>query len=107
MSVAESGQDIRLSGKSGDLYTGKIYSDRNSTSSLSGQAIVCLTNSHFSEERWNHQMNSIYNTNDVKQALEHFKGRDDISHIILIPKQEGAFSRTDHVDDLIRNYLHG
>ncbi|HEX8315293.1 MAG TPA: hypothetical protein VF609_09880 [Flavisolibacter sp.] len=106
MSIAESGQDIQLSGKSGETYTGRIYSDKHSTSTLSGQAIVCLTNSHFSDEKWSHHVNSIYNTNDVNNALEHFKLRDDISHIILIPQQSVAFSRADHVDDLIRNYLH-
>jgi hypothetical protein len=69
--------------------------------------IVCLTNSHFVEGKWHHHMNSIYNTNQVAAALDHFKMRDDISHIILVPKGSPAFTRVDFVDDLIRQYLHG
>lgn len=107
MSVTASEQDIQLSGKSGEIYSGKIYKDKNSISTLTGEAIVCLTNSHLSDDKWSHHMNSIYNTHDVKNALEHFRNRDDITHLILIPQQSTAPSQKDDVDDLIRNYLHG
>jgi hypothetical protein len=107
MSASESGHDILIQGKSGETYSGKIFSDKNSTTTLSGQAIVCLSNSYLSDEQWQHSMNSIYSTKDVHAALDHFKIRDDISHIILIPQASMAFSKTDQVDDLIRNYLHG
>ena len=105
--VTESGEDIQLTGKSGHCYIGKIFSDKNSTTALSGTAIVCLTNSYFAEEKWHHRMNSIYNTKHVELALDHFKSRDDISHMILVPAGSLAFGQVDHVDDLIRQYLHG
>lgn len=107
LTIETSGQDIQLTGKSGDVYKGKIYTDKDSVATISGRAIVCLTNSHFSEGKWHHHMNSVYSTNDVTSALAHFKKRDDISHLILIPIASQAFSRADPVDDLIRQYLHG
>lgn len=107
MVIAESGQDVHLFGKAGELYRGKIYAEKTGTSNLSGGAIVCLTNSRFDDNGWHHHMNSIYNTPDVNEALEHFKTRDDISHVIIIPHQTIASNGGDDVDNLIRNYLHG
>ena|ERR1051325_7541042 len=101
----EAGRDISLFGKSGQCYSGKIYSDKNSTTTLSGPAIVCLTNSQFIENSWQHAINSIYN-DDIENALNHFKIRDDVSHIIIIPQSGDEFRKLDKVDDLIRNYLH-
>jgi hypothetical protein len=107
MTATETGHSVNITGKSGRTYTGKIYAEKDSSSSLTGEAIVCLTNSHYSDGTWEHRMNSIYNTRDVEQALDHFRHRDDISHIILIPHSSLAFDNVDYVDDLVRNYLHG
>ena len=106
MIATESGYDIELTGKSGTRYPGKIYSDKDSTSSLSGRAIACLTNSKRDESGWTHHVNSIYNTENVADELEHFKNRDDISHLILLPYSNQEGGPTDKVDDLIRNYIH-
>ncbi len=104
--TTESGQNIELIGKSGQRYTGKIYSDKNSTSALTGRAIACLSNSSLHEGNWTHNMNSIYNTERVSNELEHFRNRDDISHLILVPYSSNEPGVVDKVDDLIRNYLH-
>ena len=104
--ILESGQDIEIMGKSGQRYSGKIYTDKNSSTSLSGQVIVCLTNSSYGDHGWHHTVNSVYN-DDVQNALEHFKTRDDVSHMILIPHTSAEFSGGSKVDDLIRNYIHG
>jgi|GEM_PF-2957939 len=106
MLVQESGQDVQLSGKSGETYTGRIYGDKEANTTISGRTIVCLTNSEYAEGQWHHRMNSIFSSSDVKQTLEHFKGRDDISHLILIPQETGTDPQKDHIDDLIRAYLH-
>lgn len=103
----ENGQDIELVGWSGERYTGKIYEDKNGTSALSGRAIACLTNSKQEEGRWTHRINSIYNTENVTEELAHFRDRDDISHLILIPYSSISSSGvSDKVDDLIRSYIH-
>lgn len=102
----ESGQDIELRGKSGEKYRGKIYADKNSTSALSGRAIALLSNSMETEQGWQHQVNSIYNTESISDELSHFKNRDDISHLILLPYNQNENNLTDKVDDLIRSYIH-
>jgi len=103
----EWGQDIQLYGKSGECYTGKIYSDKNSTSTLTGRVIVCLTDSTRTDNGWVHHVNSIYNTENVANELAHFKSRDDISHLILLPYNFNQSSGiVDKVDDLIRSYIH-
>ncbi len=94
-------------GKSGEVYHGKIYCDKNCETAIAGPAIICLTNSRFQEDQWHHRMNSIYMTSQVQAALAYFKVRDDISHMIVISKQSLAFSAVDHVDNLIRQYLQG
>ena len=103
----ETGQDIELVGWSGDRYTGKIYADKNGTTAFSGRAIACLSNSSYQNGEWTHRVNSIYNTENVNEELAHFRSRDDISHLILIPysalPSDGA---ADKVDDLIRSYIH-
>lgn len=104
--TTESGQDIELTGKTGTQYFGKIYSDKNSTSLLEGRAIACLTNSSYDNGKWTHHVNSIYNTENVNDELAHFKSRDDISHLILLPYNANEKGPTDKVDDLIRSYLH-
>src|SRR5215218_9342003 len=81
----ENGQDIELVGWSGERYAGKIYEHKNSTSALRGRAIACLTNSTQEEGGWAHRINSIYNTENITEELAHFRNRDDISHLILIP----------------------
>ena len=94
-----------LSGKSGTTYKGIIYSDKNSTTSISGRAIVCLSNSHSSEGGWQHAIRDIYDTDNTTKILQHFRERDDISHLILIPKEETS-GPTDKIDDLRRQYIH-
>lgn len=97
---------IALTGKSGQTYTGKIYADKNSRSSISGRAIAVLTNSTCDNGQWSHHVNSIYNTDNVQDELAHFKEREDISHLVLVPYSDNEGGVTDKVDDLIRNYLH-
>jgi hypothetical protein len=99
-------QDITLTGKSGQVYTGKIYSEKDSTSSLSGRAIAILTNSTQTENGWTHHVNSIYNTENIQDELAHFRKRDDISHLILLPSNWNENAIPDKVDDLIRQYIH-
>jgi hypothetical protein len=102
----ETGQDIELVGKSGTRYAGKIYADKNSTSGLSGRAIACLSNSAQTEQGWQHKINSIYNTESISGELSHFRDRDDISHLILLPYTANENGPMDKVDDLIRSYIH-
>lgn len=99
-------QDIRLTGKSGQIYHGKIYSDKDDTATLSGRAIAILTNSTPSAGGWTHQVNSIYNTENIQAELAHFRDRDDISHLILLPYNWNENDIQDKVDDLIRQYIH-
>jgi hypothetical protein len=102
--ILDLGQPITLSGKSGALYDGRIYS-KASDDSFSGHAIVCLTNSTFNDHHWTHKMNSVFRTDDAKATLEDFKRRDDISHLILI-SQHPYQATADFVDDLVRQYIH-
>ncbi len=99
-------QDITLTGKSGQSYYGKIYADKNSTSSLTGRAMAILTNSRYTDNGWLHQVNSIYNTENIPEELAHYKNRDDISHLILLPYTSNDNGVEDKVDDLIRSYIH-
>jgi hypothetical protein len=102
---ADTGHDVELLGKSGRRYNGKIYSEKNSTSSLGGKAIACLSNSSQNDSGWTHQVNAVYNTENIPGELAHFQSRDDISHLILIP-YSNEFETGDKVDDLIRSYIH-
>ena len=102
----ETGEDIELVGKSGHRYVGKIYTDKNSTSALAGRAIACLSNSVYTDHGWEHHVNSIYNTDSIANELAHFRDRDDISHLILLPYSNNEGGVTDKVDDLIRSYIH-
>ncbi len=104
--IVETGKDIELTGKSGERYAGKIYTNKHSTSSLTGRAIGCLSNSLLTDHGWSHQVNAIYNTDRVSDEMEHFKNRDDISHLILIPYATNELGVVDKVDDLIRSYIH-
>lgn len=100
-------QNISLTGKSGQTYEGKIYSEKDhASSSLSGKAIAILTNSTTTENGWLHHVNSIYDTNDIQAELAHFRMRDDISHLILLPYSQNENDIQDKVDDLIRQYIH-
>jgi len=106
MANVECGQDIELVGKSGQRYTGKIYRDKNGHSAIAGRAIACLSNSRLEDGNWQHQINSIYNTENIQDELAHFKDRDDISHLILLPYAANEGGVVDKVDDLIRSYIH-
>lgn len=101
----ETGQDIELTGKSGAIYEGKIYSDKDSSSAYSSAVVVCLSNSAFTEDGWLHSISDIYDAPSARQALDHFNERDDKSHIILLPKNSLPNDR-DVIDDLRRNYIH-
>lgn len=105
--TTESSQTIELMGKSGNRYTGKIYTDKSSTSSQSGKAIAVLSNSNYTNAGWVHHVNAIYNTESIPDELAHFKQRDDISHLILLSYNENENGVVDKVDDLVRYYLHG
>jgi hypothetical protein len=52
-----------------------------------------------------HSIRDIY-TDDAQHALEHFRERNDISHLILLPNLSSEYSGTDKIDDLRRRYLH-
>jgi hypothetical protein len=99
------GREIEVVGKSGNTYNGKLH-DKKSESTLTGRAIVCLTDSHFHDSQWHHHMNAVYMTENAQQAFDDFKKRDDISNLILIPIGAHDFSRTNKVEDLIHSYVH-
>ena len=102
----ESGEDVVLYGKSGATYRGKIYTDKNGVTELSTRTIVGLSNSKLTEGKWEHQIRDFYNTEDPQEALLHFRERDDITHLILIPSTSNDFAGIDQVHDLIQNYIH-
>ncbi|MGZ5491568.1 MAG: hypothetical protein ACXWE6_12640 [Nitrososphaeraceae archaeon] len=104
--IANFGQPIDLHGKSGERYSGRIY-DKECLTSSSGRAIICLTNSTFSEHSWIHSMNSIFKTDDAEQSFQEFQKRNDISHVIIIPLPIMEFGKSIKVEDLIHQYLHG
>jgi hypothetical protein len=104
MIMNNSERNISLIGKSGHEYYGKIY-DKSSDSNLAGQAIVCLSNTRWEDNHWQHHIRDIYNDAGVR-ALQHFKERDDISHLILIPVDSLEQQGLDVIDDLRRQYLH-
>lgn len=104
--AVESGQDIELTGKSGEKYRGKIYTEKDSHSTITGRVIAILTNSMETAEGWEHQANSIYNTENIQEELAHYRSRDDISHLILLPYAQNEGGAVDKVDDLIRSYIH-
>ena len=66
------GRDIEVFGRSGTTYYGKIF-DKETDTTMSGPAIVCLTNSRFHNNQWHHQVNAVYNTEKAEQAFEDFK----------------------------------
>jgi len=98
-------QNISLIGKSGHEYYGKIYDHENSITSLEGPVVVCLTNTRWYDNHWQHAVRDIYN-DDARRALRHFRERDDISHLILLPNDPADPSGMDKIDDLRRRYIH-
>jgi hypothetical protein len=102
----QSGEEIELTGNSGQRYVGQIYTREDSTSELSGKAIVCLTNSDNTDRGWTHRVNSIYDTENITGEIAHLRSRDDISHMILLPYNRNDNGVSDKVDDLIRHHLH-
>ena len=106
MSITNMGQDIELTGKSGQLYRGRIL-DKSSTLTSRFPAIVCLTNSHYSNGEWHHDMKNVYGTDDALEVLEHFRDRGDISHLIVISRGQNERNRIDPYQDLIEQYVHG
>jgi hypothetical protein len=99
------GQDIILTGKSGAIYRGRIL-DKECTTLSTSHAIACLTNSHYADGQWHHHFNSVYNTDNEKEAVEQFQERQDITHLILIPRNLYDLGKLDKIQDLIRNYIH-
>jgi len=106
MTTNNLGQAIELTGKSGHTYQGMLYEDKSSSSGINAPAIVCLTNSYYDESGWHHVIRDIYDTHNVEQTLAHFRERDDISHLILIPKITDTTADWDQIDDLRRHYIH-
>jgi len=104
--TVESGQDLQLTGNSGSVYNGKIYSDKQGNTSLNQKAIACLSNSHWDGHTWHHQIRDIYDVESPQAALDHFRERDDMSHIILITKDAADTGPYDKIDDLRRSYIH-
>lgn len=107
MTITDSGKDIALTGKSGNIYFGRIYEDKNSYSSIDTKAIVCLSNSHFTHGEWRHTIKDIYDTANVEQTLNQFREREDITHLILVPRTMYNPMNWDLIDDLRQNYIHG
>lgn len=99
------GRNISLIGKTGTEYYGTMFSDKNSATNLEGSVIVCLTNTVWKDNHWQHHVKDIYN-DEALHALEHFKERDDISHLILIAEDKIPGAKPDVIDDLRRKYLH-
>lgn len=98
-------RNMSLVGKSGTEYYGKMYEDKRGTTVLSGPAIVCLGHARWQDNHWKHDINAIYN-DDALHAHNHFKERDDISHLILIPYDSAELKGIDVIDDLRRQYIH-
>ena len=98
-------KNISLIGKSGNEYYGKIHDNKNNDTSLSGEVIVCLSNSRWTNNHWQHNIRDIYN-DDAVHALNHFKERNDISHLILISRNDNERQEMDIIDDLRRQYIH-
>jgi len=96
-------RNISLIGKTGREYYGKMYESKNTESSLSGQVIVCLSNTSWEDNHWVHQMRDIYR-DDALAAIHHFNERNDITHMILIP--ETNETGVDIINDLRKQYIH-
>jgi hypothetical protein len=106
MYITSFGEDIELTGRSGERYSGKIFAEKNSNVSCDGAAIVCLTNSSYENGTWHHRFNAVFDTDNAASEISRFTERDDISHLILIPHQNVPDNVPDKVDDLIRQYIH-
>ena len=98
-------RNISLVGKSGIEYFGKVFTGKASSTTLSGQVVVCLSNSLWGDNHWTHHVNSIYK-DDALSALQHFGGREDITHLVLIPIDEAHSGSIDVIEDLTRQYIH-
>jgi hypothetical protein len=68
---------------------------------------LCFWKTTNSEEdnHWQHTIHAIYN-DDALHAHTHFKERDDVSHMILIPPDPAGEKGIDVIDDLRRQYIH-
>ncbi|HEU0064266.1 MAG TPA: hypothetical protein VFQ58_04510 [Flavisolibacter sp.] len=99
------GQEINLTGKSGTSYHGRIL-DKSGTTISTSRAIVCLANSYYSNGQWQHKIKDIYNADNESEAVEEFKKRDDVTHLILIPRTINERERFDKIQDLIQQYIH-
>lgn len=100
----DKGQPVELHGKSGRVYPGTIYT-KDSPSTPTAPALICLANSTYAEGTWQHRVNAIYATDNAEQERVRFSERDDVSHLIVVPAEE--WKGVDATDDLIRSYLHG
>jgi len=100
------GEEVELRGKSGTAYRGTLYSRAQHPASLPKRAIICLTNSAYSNDNWQHRLVDVYRTEGVANELKRFRERRDLSHVIVIPDNPGQKGPADKTDDLIRNYLH-
>src|SRR5689334_12421984 len=96
-------RNISLIGKTGREYYGKMYESKNTASSLTGQVIVCLSNTSWEDNHWLHEVRDIYR-GDALAAIRHFNEREDITHMILIEETDG--NGVDIIDDLRKQYIH-
>jgi hypothetical protein len=99
------GQEVELTGKSGATYRGRIL-DKGATTLAASPAIACLSNSYFANGAWHHQIRDVFDTKDESETVAQFKHRDDISHLILIPRSLGELGQRDKIQDLIQQYIH-
>ena len=101
------GVAVQLTGKSGTVYMGTLYTKADEVLAPPDHAIICLSHSTLASGVWQHAVNAIYRNDNVTQELEDFKERDDITHLLVLPVNPAEHSVVDKVDDLIRAYLHG
>src|SRR5687768_5747370 len=77
-------QEVELTGKSGTIYKGTIYGKSQRPKSQPPSAIVCLSNSSFTNGSWQHKIINVYHTDAVAKELERFRERADLSRMIVI-----------------------
>jgi hypothetical protein len=101
VNIFDDGSPISLTGQSGETYEGRIYAKGNTSMTLPDRAIILLLTSG--------DLSSVYDIRTAlnpKQELAGFNEADSkATHIIIVPKTFGKFSRIDILDDLKQQYL--
>ncbi len=103
--IFDTGKEITIHDNDKNDYSGKIYSKTDAFANLPFYAIICLTNSNFSEGDWQHEMVDIYKTSEVQQELINFQKSGRTTHILIIPKNPADIGRVDKVSALREKYL--